>query len=148
MVFGTIPEGHVVSGGRCSSAGTAIRSPTCFGLKYIGYLPLSRERCERPLLDRANANFRSVPVIRIDAVTRKAVLESRPVGMLAPSAELRAWVVPATAERSSEPAEDHEHGKWASMGWARLLERVIARSGPTRDCAKRCACRERAALGR
>jgi hypothetical protein len=45
-------------------------------------------------------------------------------GVLAPHAKLRAAVVPDPVQKTSEPAEEHAHGKSARMSWARLLKRV------------------------
>jgi hypothetical protein len=45
-------------------------------------------------------------------------------GVPAPHAKLRAAVVPDPVHKTSEPAEEHAHGKSARMSWARLLKRV------------------------
>jgi hypothetical protein len=39
-------------------------------------------------------------------------------GVLAPHAKLRAAVVPDPVQKTSEPAEEHAHGKSARMSWA------------------------------
>src|SRR5262245_20010501 len=48
-------------------------------------------------------------------------------GVLAPNAKLRSKIVPAPAERATEPATDHApaQGETPRMSWARLLKRVF-----------------------
>jgi hypothetical protein len=52
---------------------------------------------------------------------------SRPHGVLAPNAKLRSKIVPAPAERATEPPTDHApaQGETPRMSWARLLKRVF-----------------------
>ncbi len=45
-------------------------------------------------------------------------------GVLAPHARLRAAIVPDAVQETSEPAQEHAHGKAARMSWAQLLKRV------------------------
>jgi hypothetical protein len=47
--------------------------------------------------------------------------------VLAPNAKLRSKIVPAPAERATEPLTDHAaaHGETPRMSWARLLKRVF-----------------------
>jgi hypothetical protein len=48
-------------------------------------------------------------------------------GVLAPNAKLRSKIVPAPAERATEPPTDHAQGQGEipRMSWARLLKRVF-----------------------
>ena len=48
-------------------------------------------------------------------------------GVLAPNAKLRSKIVPAPAERATEPPSDHvpAQGETPRMIWARLLKRVF-----------------------
>ena len=48
-------------------------------------------------------------------------------GVLAPNAKLRSQILPAPAERVTEPPTDHAQGqgKTPRMSWARLLKRVF-----------------------
>ena len=48
-------------------------------------------------------------------------------GVLAPNAKLRSKIVPAPAERATEPPTDHApaQGETPRMSWARLLKRVF-----------------------
>jgi hypothetical protein len=48
-------------------------------------------------------------------------------GVLAPNAKLRSKIVPAPAERATEPATDHApaQGETPRMSWTRLLKRVF-----------------------
>ena len=48
-------------------------------------------------------------------------------GVLAPNAKLRSQIVPAPAERATEPPTDHAQGQGETprMSWARLLKRVF-----------------------
>jgi Putative transposase len=48
-------------------------------------------------------------------------------GVLAPNAKLRSKIVPAPAERATEPPTDHAQGQGETprMSWARLLKRVF-----------------------
>jgi hypothetical protein len=47
--------------------------------------------------------------------------------VLAPNAKLRSKIVPAPAERVTEPLTDHAavHGETPRMSWARLLKRIF-----------------------
>jgi hypothetical protein len=47
--------------------------------------------------------------------------------VLAPNAKLRSQIVPAPAERGTEPPTDHAQGQGETprMSWARLLKRVF-----------------------
>jgi Putative transposase len=61
-------------------------------------------------------------------------------GVLAPNAKLRSKIVPAPAERATEPPTDHAQGQGETprMSWARLLKRVfdidIERRKGVRSC--------------
>jgi len=48
-------------------------------------------------------------------------------GVLAPNAKLRSKIVPAPAQRATEPPTDHvpAQGETRRMSWARLLKRVF-----------------------
>src|SRR5262249_55767200 len=48
-------------------------------------------------------------------------------GVLAPNAKLRSQIVPAPAERATEPLTDHDQAQREPprMSWARLLKRVF-----------------------
>ena len=48
-------------------------------------------------------------------------------GVLAPNAKVRSKIVPAPAERATEPPTDHAQGQGETprMSWARLLKRVF-----------------------
>jgi len=48
-------------------------------------------------------------------------------GVLAPNAKLRSKIVPAPAQRATEPPTDHvpAQGETPRMSWARLLKRVF-----------------------
>src|SRR5215469_11621386 len=48
-------------------------------------------------------------------------------GVLAPNAKLRRKIVPARAERATEPPTDHAQGQGETprMSWARLIKRVF-----------------------
>ena len=48
-------------------------------------------------------------------------------GVLAPDAKLRSKIIPAPAERATEPPTDHAQGQGETprMSWARLLKRVF-----------------------
>ena len=70
----------------------------------------------------------------LEFMERLAVLVPRPRlhlirfhGVLAPNAKLRSQIVPAPAERATEPPTDHAQGQGETprMSWARLLKRVF-----------------------
>ena len=70
----------------------------------------------------------------LEFMERLAVLVPRPRlhlirfhGVLAPNAKLRSQIVPAPAQRATEPPTDHAQGQGETprMSWARLLKRVF-----------------------
>ena len=70
----------------------------------------------------------------LEFMERLAALVPRPClhlirfhGVLAPNAKLRRKIVPAPAERATEPPTDHPpaQGETPRMSWARLLKRVF-----------------------
>jgi len=58
-------------------------------------------------------------------VPRPRLHLTRPHGVLAPNAKLRAALVPGPARGTSVPSDRQAHGAPARLGWARLLKRVF-----------------------
>ena len=68
-----------------------------------------------------------VPRPRLHLIPFDRLRAGRFHGVLAPNAKLRSKIVPAPAERATEPPRDHAHGQGETprMSWARLLKRVF-----------------------
>ena len=75
-----------------------------------------------------------IVMLPLEFMERLAALVPRPRlhlirfhGVLAPNAKLRSKIVPAPAERATEPPTDHAQGQGETprMSWARLLKRVF-----------------------